>query len=580
MRTHTTAPGAARLDLACFGLAGFGAAWLTCVAAAGTPAFSDHTAASGVGSVHQPSYGDLYLAGGTVGDFNGDGFQDIFHAVGGGAPDRLFLNNGNGTFTDRAADAGVALAHRSTNAAAGDFNNDGRLDLFVASLGTPGAAEPMSHRLYRNDGNTAEGVPVFTDVAAAAGVAGVGSSTDGYSVAWGDYDLDGDLDLAVAGFYAPQNNRVYRNNGDGTFTDRTIALGLDNSMWARMNGFSPRFTDMDGDRYPELIWIGDFGSSLYFRNDGGASFTEITAASGTGLDGTEMGCTVADVDRDGDFDFYVTTIGSNNLYLNQGNHTYVNTPRAAVQTGWGWGTSAIDFDHDGMVDLVATSQTGARQYAYRNAGNAAGAPQWLDVTFSSGFVSTVSGRGLSTLDIDNDGDQDTVIFPWQGPVTVLRNELDQSAGDSNWVRVLLDPADAAGIAPSGIGSVVKVTANGETQMGRVDGGSNYLSQSEMTAHFGLGTATVIDELVVEWTNGDVTTLQDVPANQSLTISAGGPPCVADIAEPFGLLDLADVQAFVAGFVTQDPIADLVPPSGIWDLADLQAFVNGFVAGCR
>jgi len=571
MTTHTR-PAAA------LAAAVFATTVLAAAASAGTPAFSDHTAASGISAVQQPLFGDLYLAGGTVGDFNGDGFQDIYYATGGGAPDRLYLNNGDGTFTDRAAAAGIAAPNLSTAAAAGDYNNDGRLDLFVTSLGPASGAEPNAHRLYRNDGNDADGVPVFTDVAGPAGVDGFGSNIDGYGAAWGDYDLDGDLDLAVAGFYRPQNNRVYRNNGDGTFSDRNSQLGLQN-LTSAMVGFTPRFADMDGDRYPELIWIGDFGTSLYFRNNGGLSFTDVTASSGTALGFTEMGSTVADFDRDGDFDFYVTTIGSNNLYLNQGGHAYINTPRAASNTGWGWGTAAIDFDHDGMVDLVATSQTGERQYAYRNAGNAAGAPQWVDVTFSSGFVSTVSGRGLSTLDLENDGDQDVVIYPWQGPLTVLRNELDQSAGDSNWIRVLLDPGDEPGIAPDGVGSVVTVTAGGSTQTGRIDSGSNYLSQSEMSAHFGLGTATVIDELTVEWTNGDVTVLEDVPANQTMTVSAGDGPCVADLAEPFGLLDLADVQAFIAGFVGQDPIADLAPPTGTWDLADLQAFINSFVAGC-
>ncbi len=541
--------------------------------------FTNATSDVGVSATHQPVFSDSFLAGGAVGDFNADGFQDIFYPTGGGAPDRLYINGGDGTLTDRAADAGLAIAQRSTAAAVADYNNDGRLDIFVTSLGSAASASSGAHRLYQNTGNDLAGVPQFTDVASFAQVNSSGPASDGFGAAWGDYDLDGDLDLAVAGWNSAQNNRLFRNNADGTFTDVTVSAGL-GALFSGMIGFAPRFADMDADRSPELIWIGDFGTSLYFRNNGDGTFAEITAGAGMGLDFNEMGMTVADFNRDGRFDVYVTTIGTNNLYMNDAPHSYTNRASAAgcESTGWGWGTVAVDLDHDTLVDLVAVTQSG-RQWVFRNTGISGGIPHFTDVTNSSGFSTTISGRGLSNLDLDNDGDQDLVIFPRSGPLTVFRSELDTSQGDANWIRVMLDNAGDPGVAPNGVGSVIKVSIDGVTQMGRIDAGSNYLSQSELSAHFGLASATVIDELVVEWATGQVTTLTDVPVNQTLVVSVEAGCNAADLAEPLGSLDFSDVVAFLTAFGGMAPAADLAPPTGVWDFSDVVAFLGSFGAGC-
>ncbi|MCG8404906.1 MAG: CRTAC1 family protein [Phycisphaerales bacterium] len=511
-------------------------------AGGGTPAFSDQTFGSGVIATQNPLGLHSFLAGGAVGDFNNDGWQDIFFAGGGGTADKLFINNGNGTFTDQAAAWGVAATHRSTAATVGDFNNDGWLDIYVTSHGPVAGAAVGHHRLYRNNGNG-----TFTNVATTAGVNQASTiAPDGWGAAWGDYDLDGDLDLAVAGWQS-NGNRLFRNNGNNTFTDVTTTAGLTSVI--SIDGFAPRFADMNGDRFPELIWIGDFSTSQYYVNNGNGTFTDFTAGSGTSLDGTEMGMTVADFDLDGLFDFYVTTIVTNNLYINQGNHTYVNRANTAgvSNTGWGWGTVAIDFDHDSRVDLVATDQNGA-QWAYRNTTPEGGSPSFGDVSAASGLISNVSGRGLANLDYDNDGDQDIVIFPRSAPVKVFRNDL--SGPNTHWVRVFLDNGTMENIPPQGIGSVVKVTVGAQTLMGRIDGGSNYLSQSEMSAHFGLGSATVIDELRVEWTNGDVTTMANVPADQTLTIVAAAPSTLGDM-DCSGSIDHDDVKSFALALANPD-----------------------------
>ncbi len=477
----------------------------------GNGTFSDQTD----GSLINASFGDAmpgFLAGGVVGDFNNDGWQDVFYPAGGAGADKLYINNGDGTFSDQAAAWNIALEHFSSAAAVGDYNNDGRLDIFVTSLGPIPGGGIGEHKLYRNNADN-----TFTDVALAAGVNQSSAlGPDGWGAAWGDYDLDGDLDLAVAGWNETSDgNRLFRNDGDGTFTDVTISAGL--SSLDGTNGFSPRFADMDGDRFPELIWIGDFTTGHYYSNDGDGTFTDVTVSSNTNLDGTEMGMTVADWDEDGDFDFYVTTIDTNNLYINQGGNVFQNQANEAGvnDTDWGWGTVAVDFNHDTLVDIVATVQNG-RNYAFVNT-TSDGMLSFNEVAQSIGIGAAVDGRGIANFDYDNDGDQDIIVFPHNGSVQLYRNDL--NTPDTNWLRVFLDNSGISDIAPNGIGSVVTVTVGGRTLMGRVDGGSNYLSQSELSAHFGLGAATVIDQLQVDWTNGMQTILTDVPVNQTITVGA-------------------------------------------------------------
>ncbi|MEM8962875.1 MAG: CRTAC1 family protein [Acidobacteriota bacterium] len=486
---------------------------LTSTAWAGSNgSFSDQTVTSLVAATYSGSNVHGFHGGGVVGDFNNDGWQDIFFAGGGGSGDKLFINNQDGTFSEEAAAWGIALVHRSTAAAVGDFNRDGWLDLYVTSLGPDTGNQIGFHKLYRNNGND-----TFTDVAVAAGVAQSSAiSADGWGAAWGDYDLDGDLDLAVAGWSTNDGNRLFRNNDDGTFTDVTTSAGL--SSLTGTNGFAPRFVDMDDDRYPELIWIGDFASGHYYANDGDGTFTDVTLTSNTNQDTTEMGMTIADWNEDGVFDFYVTTISTNNLYLNQGNNVYVNVAGAAgvADTGWGWATAAIDFNHDTLVDIVATAQNG-RNYAFVNTTTEGGGPNFSEVATSNGLGIAIDGRGLANVDYDNDGDQDVVVFPHSGSVKVMRNDL--SGVDTNWLRVFLDPNGVEDIAPNGIGAVIEVHLGARVLMGRIDGGSNYLSQSEMSAHFGLGGATSVDELRVRWPNGAVTVLTNVAVNQTLTIAA-------------------------------------------------------------
>ena len=506
------------------------ASWASASSAQSVLTFSDQSENAGVSATQ-------ISGGGVVGDFNNDGFQDIFIPPGRISPDMLFINNTDGTFTDRAAEWGVAVTHRGRGAAVADFNGDGWLDIFVISLGPEDSEAPGHHRLYKNTGKGS-----FVNVAESAGVNWTTKElATGYSAAWGDYDLDGDLDLAVTVWRRHENaNLLFRNNGDETFTDVTEEAGLLDGL-ADVAGFTVRFVDMDGDRYPELIWIGDFNTSRYFVNNRDGTFSDFTEEAGTNRTSTDMGMTVADFDADGLPDFYVTTIRRNQLFINQGGNRFVNfAPDAGVEVaGWGWATVGIDLNHDTLVDIVSATQSG-RQYAFINVTAKNGPLRFRDETNNIGLVTSIHAHGLAGFDYDNDGDQDLIFFPRRGDlVKLFRNDLVGPA--AHWLRVFLDTAGAPGIAPNGIGTVLVATVGPKRLLGRIDGGCNYLSQSELSAHFGLGEAKFVDELRIEWNDGRTTVLTDVPANQTITFKPLGLGATGD-ADGDGDVDLVDFAA--------------------------------------
>ena len=334
-----------------------------------------------------------------------------------------------------------------------------------------GGGLPGSHRLYHNTGRGS-----FVEVAAAAGV-NFASPTmaEGFGSVFGDYDLDGDLDLCVTthttgtGNPPPSDgNRLYRNNGDGTFTDVTAsALG---ASIDGVRGFQPVFVDMNADLYPELLISADFGTSRYYVNnaDSGVSgFTEFTTDSGTGLDANGMGNTVADFNNDGVLDWYVTSIhlegpwnplvpGTGNmLYFGQGNHLHVELaiPTGTSDGGWGWGTLGLDLDQDGWLDIVEVNGwpadkawIGERGKLFRNNGNAI----FSEIAFAAGFDTTGQGRGVAHLDADGDGDLDIAVCNYDGPLQLFVNDTVRAG---NWLRISFNTSTNGLIAPDGIGTL-------------------------------------------------------------------------------------------------------------------------------
>ncbi len=567
--------------------------------ALGQVTLTESTGGAGLTAMHSPDAEGIpflqeWMTGGVgVGDFNADGCMDVYWVGGGGVPDKLFINacDGSGTFTDEAGAWGLTDLHCGNGVAIGDYDADGRTDIYVTSFGVPGSPNngPGQHRLYHNDGGS------FTNVAAAAGVnfscpAATGNPA-GYGAAFGDYDLDGFLDLCVASWWGDDEClRLYHNDGDGTFTDVTnTALGEDlGALW----GFQPAFVDMDGDRYPELLIAADFITSRYFVNNADGSFTDMTGPSGTGLDENGMGQTVADFDNDGLLDWYVTSIHKDNplpgdvnvgnmLYMAQGGHVYVENsgPAGANNGGWGWGTVAVDLDHDTRVDILEVNgrpdvcgpgggEWACEQgYLFRNTGNAV----FTDIAAAAGFDHAGEGRGIALIDADNDGDLDVLVTTSSGSFSYYRND---TAG-GNWLRIVLDTSTNPLLAPHGFGTRVQATVAGQTYVRYLSGSPSYLATSEPAVHFGLGAAATVDELRVEWSRGYVSTFNDVAVNVQMTVIA---PAPGDL-DADGVVGILDFLALLAawGPCAQPPaacIADL-DNDGLVGITDFLALLGNW-----
>ncbi len=470
----------------------------------------------------------VMMGGAGAADFDSDGDTDLFVLGGGNQRDSLFVNDGTGAFTDVTEAAGLAEPHLGSGVAVGDYDGDGRLDIFVTSHGTPeSGAVTGAHRLFHNNGDL-----TFTDVAVQAGVATTSTVThDGFGAVFGDIDLDGDLDLFVAGWQRDAlGTRLFQNDGDGTFTDITTEAGIVDDG---IRGFSPCIVDMTGDRFPEILLVSDFGTSRYWSNSGAPvdnadRFSDRTVAAGVGREWSGMGTAVGDVDNDGLLDWYATAIYDaddvgrgvgNALYLNEGKNRFreVAADAGVDDGGWGWGALMVDVNHDGWLDIIETNGWDLPSYV----GNlsrtwiADGTGRFVDVAAEAGPLHNLHGLGVLALDLEGDGDQDIAITASNDRFSLYRNDL--VATGAGWLRVVLDTGGDRSIAPNGIGSMVRVSAGGSRFTRTVGGCSNYNTTSELTAHFGLGDVDVIDELRVEWPNGEVTVLDDVAPNQTLTV---------------------------------------------------------------
>ncbi len=565
------------------GMSAVALAAITSPTLAQTLAFQDRTNEVGLVHLHNPAlpFGMEYMAsGGAVGDFNNDAWPDVFVTGGSAGVDRLFINQGDGTFIDMAPAWGVDRTHAGSGAAVGDFNNDGYLDIYVTSLGVAGDMSGGTNLLYRNNGDN-----TFTDIAADAGVQtnsiGLTPIGDAFGAAFGDYDLDGDLDLAVAGWYG--GNRLFRNNADGTFTDVTpAAIGADMTL---VRGFAPAFVDTNNDRSPELLWVADFYTSRFLLNNQDGTFTDHTIPAGVGLESNGMGNTQADFNADGLLDWYASsrinaalTDGSGNmLYLNQGDNTFSEQSVAAgVNNGeWSWGADARDFDCDGQPDILVTNgwfgpyfESDPTHLFLNNADST-----FTDIASASGLVHTGQGRGVATLDADRDGDMDVLIFCNDQPLAYFENQL--AGPNANWIILDFDTSGIPDLAPNGFGTRALITADSASHTLYLAGGSNFNATSELILHSGLGDSNTLT-LAITWSNGSTLTLDHVPASRRYTITART-DCVADFVVS-GSLDFADVLAFLSEFADLHPQADLVN-DGVHNFSDVAAFLTAFGTGC-
>lgn len=515
--------------------------------AAGQPTLVNAGAEAGINVAHEPDVNMVtsegWMHGGVaVGDFNNSGYPDFYVPVGGLSPDALYINNGDGTFTNQADSWGIAVRVGSTGAAVGDVNNNGWLDLYVTSFSPAGAhAAPGNHRLYQNNGDQ-----TFTNVAEQAGVnATTVDWPNGYGAAFGDYNLNGHLDLFVCSWRDSQpvpgetnqgtGNRLFKNNGDGTFTDVTSdAIGQTalQGVW----GFQPAFVDMNHNGFPEILISADFTTSRYLKNNGDGTFTNITEQSGTGIDKNGMGQAVGDLDNNGLFDWYVTSIfvtsnnppknNGNMLYMNQGNHEYIEMgAEMGVANGyWGWGTLAIDLDNNGWLDLLEVNGRPTTNWINKPAllfyNNGDGT--FTEMAEEAGFDQIGEGRSLAWLDVERNGRLDFLVGQFQDDLLYYRND---TFDGGNWLRLTFDSSTNPLIAPNGFG-VLATAFVGELQYVQyLSGSPSYLSTSELAIHFGLADAQTVDELIIRWPRGYETILHNVDVNQYLEIQA---PVLADL----------------------------------------------------
>lgn len=512
------------------------------------PTFTDVTAAAGIdidqgeriisddcGLVAVTGCAPQMSGGAAAGDYDGDGWTDLYVTRLDG-PDALYRNLGDGTFENRAVDAGLTYNLPSNGAGFGDVDNDGDLDLYVTTIGD------YRFYLFINDGKGH-----FAEEAVVRG-AGVQSSYphSGFSVAFGDYDRDGYLDLYVTEWRpdslvpsgTPSHNRLLNNRGasePGYFDDVTESAGVsldgleDRGSW----GFSPTFSDLDGDGWPDLAIAADFGTSRIFWNDGDGTFSDGTEAAGVGTEENGMGSAIGDFDGDGRLDWFVTSIfcddadcnlgaTGNRLYRNNGDRTFTDhTDEAGVRNGrWGWGTAFFDYDNDSDLDLVMTNGVDFpdpdaavfrtdRMRLWRNESAA-----MTELAAPAGLTDRGNGKGLMVLDYDNDGDLDVFIARRAQTPLLYRNDGPSSG---SYLRLALRGTSSNRF---GIGARVTLTVSGSTDpmVRELRAGSHFLGQSESIVHFGFGAVQgSVQRVRIAWPSGVEQLLEDVAINQTLEV---------------------------------------------------------------
>lgn len=533
---------------------------LAIVSSAGSPVqFTDVTSQAGIRFVHNSgAFGKKYLpetlgSGGLFLDADGDGWQDVLLINSTNWPGRtsagslpaLYRNNHNGTFADIVHGSGLDVELYGIGAAAADFDNDGRVDVYVTALD--------GNRLFRGVGHG-----TFVDVTKKAGVGDSGLST---SALWFDYDKDGKLDLFVAHYvdwtaskdlfctldgktksyctpesYKGQSPTLYHNRGDGTFEDVTKRAGLSDTS---SKGLGVAMLDVDGDGWMDLFVANDTQPNRLYRNNGNGTFTDIAVRAGVafseaGVARAGMGVDAADYDGSGRPSLIIGNFSNEMmaLYHNEGQGLFIDeAPRSAIGRSslltLTFGCFFFDYDLDGRPDIFAANghvaddiervQSRVKYAQPPHLFHNLGQKRFEEVTADLGMAlgRPMVARGAAYGDFDNDGDLDVLITANNGPARLLRND----GGNRN--NVLRVQTVGSTSNRDGIGARVEVAVHGSAKLWQtVKTGSSYASQSELPLTFGLGSATLVDGVRVAWPSGRLDAVGPLKANQAVTIKEG------------------------------------------------------------
>lgn len=497
-------------------------------------------------------------------DYDNDGWPDLFvvNEVGpltmtpaqirqSKATCRLYHNNHDGTFTDVTKKAGINFKGWGMGVAVGDYNNDGYPDIFITAYG--------KNVLYKNNGNG-----TFTNVTAKAGVGGIKGFWTG--ARWGDYDRDGNLDLYVAGYvrysklpsssgvskrandeepasinplsFPPQRNLLYHNNGNGTFTERAIPAGVADFTGKSL---SVAWCDFDGDGWPDLYVANDVSDNVLYHNQHNGTFMEISHPAHVADYRGAMGLAIGDWNQDGTMDLFIThwLAEENTLYDNIGKlsrgsyikHLTFKDESDAEGLGQisldyvGWGTSFFDYDNDTRPDLLvvngSTDQSKDDPHKlvpmhpqlFWNGGAKKG---FYDVTSLAGpaFKKNYVSRGAAFADYNRNGRMDVFIVNLEGHGVLLENE---GPVTNNWIEIKLQGTKSN---RSAIGARLTLVTGKIRQIREVGAQPSYLSQNDLTQHFGLAQATKVDSLYISWPSGLHQTFEDLPVNRLIHIREG------------------------------------------------------------
>jgi hypothetical protein len=435
-------------------------------------------------------------------DINNDGLVDLFISNKGGAS-KLYLNKGNDKFEDVTAKSGLgnAVVGFTLGSVFGDYDNDGYADLYMAK---GGQYEVEANRLFHNNGDG-----TFTDV---TDKAGVGLKAFTYGASFVDYDNDGLLDLYCANYGVGKKNVLYRNNGNGTFTDVTDQAGVGDRSWSWMGVWA----DVNNDNFPDLYVVNgrypDGEPNKLYLNNRNGTFTEVAKKAGVDDANWGLGAAFGDIDNDGDQDLFVSNyVGGNNLYLNKGDGTFTKATERVKggHDGWGKGPTFGDVDHDGDLDLYEGDCKLANQlYLNDGKGNFANVADSQPKLKCEG----VRTKGTSFADIDNDGDLDLYVIHWGAPNKLFKNTQD----DKNWLKVKLTGTVSNRNA---YGAKVKVFEAGQGKqlaLREIRSSTGFCAQDPNVAHFGLNAAKTYDVVAV-FPSGIEAKMANVKTGQTLEI---------------------------------------------------------------